>query len=140
MDLKSVVIAAALGLCGFAAFPGHCACPMTASSGSSTTGVRAENGQKLARILAKITPGATTKAQVRSVLGAPWRTVQYNDMDKLEDEIWEYRGTDADGTYRIHIEFDHHDVVRVVGKIPDTTAGGKGTAAKAAPTQSAQTP
>jgi len=61
---------------------------------------------------------------------APWRTVQYNDLDEVENEIWEYRGRDSSGTFRVHIEFDHHDVVRIVGKIPDDVPGGRGTPAK----------
>jgi hypothetical protein len=30
----------------------------------------------------------------------------------------------------VHIEFDKHDTVIIVGKIPDKVAGGKGTPAK----------
>jgi hypothetical protein len=82
-----------------------------------------------AKQYAKLKPGLS-KAQVKSLLGAPWRTIQYNDLDELEDEIWEYRGADANGSYRVHIEFDHHDVVRIVGKIPDNVPGGKGTPAQ----------
>jgi len=77
-------------------------------------------------------PGIS-KAQVKSLLGTPWRTVQYNDEENLEDEIWEYRGRDAKGTFRLHIEFDDRDVARLVAKIPDHVAGGKGTPAKIAP-------
>lgn len=67
--------------------------------------------------------------QVRSLLGNPWRTVQYNDLDEIENEMWEYRGHDAGGPYRLHIEFDAHNVVRIVGKIPDQTRSGAGTSA-----------
>jgi hypothetical protein len=81
------------------------------------------------QILAKVVPGIS-KAQVKSLLGAPWRTVQYNDEEEVENEIWEYRGKDALGTYRVHIEFDQHGTVLIVGKIPDQVAGGKGTPAK----------
>jgi len=79
--------------------------------------------------LTKIKPGVS-KAQVRSWLGAPWRSVQYNDLDEIENEIWEYRGQDASGAYRLHIEFDAHDVVRIVGKIPEQAPGGTGTPAQ----------
>jgi hypothetical protein len=79
-------------------------------------------------LLAKVVPGIS-KAQVKSLLGDPWRTVQYNDLDEVENEIWEYRGKDAHGTYRVHIEFDQHGTVVVVGKIPDAGAP-KGTPAK----------
>jgi SmpA / OmlA family len=109
-----------------AASVGYCGNDVPKPAGSSP--VVAISAQKLAQL----TPGVSTKAQVQSLLGAPWRTVQYNDLDELENEIWEYRGTDAKGSYRIHIEFDHHDVAQIVGKIPDITPGGNGTTAKAA--------
>jgi len=81
------------------------------------------------QVLAKVVPGIS-KTQVKSLLGDPWRTVQYNDEEEIENEIWEYRGKDSHGTYRVHIEFDRHDTVLIVGKIPDKVAGGKGTPAK----------
>jgi outer membrane protein assembly factor BamE (lipoprotein component of BamABCDE complex) len=81
------------------------------------------------KVLAKVVPGIS-KGQVKSLLGDPWRTVQYNDEEEIENEFWEYRGKDTHGTYRVHIEFDKHDVVVIVGKIPDKVAGGKGTPAK----------
>jgi hypothetical protein len=80
------------------------------------------------QVLAKVVPGIS-KGQVRSLLGNPWRTVQYNDLDEIENEFWEYRGKDAHGTYRVHVEFDQHGTVIIVGKIPDKTAAGKGTPA-----------
>lgn len=79
-------------------------------------------------VLAQVVPGVT-KEQVKSLLGAPWRTVQYNDLDQVENQIWEYRGKDAHGTYRVHIEFDAHGKVLIVGKIPDK-ARVKGTPAE----------
>jgi hypothetical protein len=69
------------------------------------------------------------------LLGAPWRTVQYNDEEQVENEIWEYRGEDSNGKFRIHIEFDRHDIVRIVGKIPDDVSGGKGTPARSSSLQ-----
>jgi hypothetical protein len=77
------------------------------------------------QVLAKVVPGIS-KARVKALLGAPWRTVQYNDLDEIENEFWEYRGKDSHGTYRVHIEFDRQGTVLIVGKIPDLT-GGKGT-------------
>jgi hypothetical protein len=88
---------------------------------------------KTAERVAKIVPGKSTKADVRSLLGAPWRTVQYNDLDQLENEIWEYRVGDASGSYRVHIEFDHQDVVHIVGKIPDAASPSNGTPARSSP-------
>jgi hypothetical protein len=83
------------------------------------------------QVLAKVVPGIS-KTQVKSLLGDPWRTVQYNDPDEneSENEFWEYRGKDSHGTYRVHIEFDQRGTVLIVGKIPDKVAGGKGTPAK----------
>ena len=108
-----------------------CCCPLSAA-------FAAENAKPPAgpsvqaidpQVLARVVPGIS-KAQVKSLLGAPWRTVQYNDLDEIENEFWEYRGKDAHGTYRVHIEFDPHGMVLIVAKIPDQVAGGKGTPAK----------
>jgi hypothetical protein len=97
----------------------------------------ASNGAALApQTIAKIVPGQTTKAGVRSLFGAPWRVVQFNDcgeaMDDQADETWEYRGNDAAGGFRLHVEFDDKGVVHLIAKIPDD-AHGKGTIAKVAP-------
>jgi outer membrane protein assembly factor BamE (lipoprotein component of BamABCDE complex) len=115
-------IAAAVVSCGFA---------MSAygQGGAGDSPAGAHIGVVRPRQAAKVIPGMS-KAKVRSLLGAPWRTVQYNDEEEAENEIWEYRGVDSTGRYRIHIEFDRHNIVRIVGKIPDNVAGGKGTAAQ----------
>jgi hypothetical protein len=87
--------------------------------------------------LARVVPGSSTKTEVQSLLGAPWRILQFNDcgmsMPGQADESWDYRGRDAKGTYRVHIEFDDSNVARLVAKIPDHAAGTKGTRAKVAP-------
>jgi outer membrane protein assembly factor BamE (lipoprotein component of BamABCDE complex) len=108
-----------------------CLCPLRLSLAAedakppATTPLQAIDAQ----VLAKVVPGIS-KAQVKLLLGDPWRTVQYNDEEEIENEFWEYRGKDSHGTYRVHIEFDKHDTVVIVGKIPDKVAGGKGTPAK----------
>jgi hypothetical protein len=132
------MFAAGLVLCWLATSAAYCGNEVPNPGNGAAIGVL--SGQKLARRLAKITPGVTTKSEVQSLLGAPWRTVQYNDLEVLADEIWEYRGADSHGPYRIHIEFDHRDVVHIVGKIPENAAGAKGTAAAAAPAKAARTP
>jgi outer membrane protein assembly factor BamE (lipoprotein component of BamABCDE complex) len=90
-----------------------------------------------AATLAQLRPGTSTKAQVQALLGAPWRILQFNDcgmsMPGQADETWDYRGRNAKGTYRVHIEFDDHDVASLVAKIPDRVTGTKGTRAKVAP-------
>jgi outer membrane protein assembly factor BamE (lipoprotein component of BamABCDE complex) len=87
--------------------------------------------------LAQLVPGTSTKAQIQSLLGAPWRILQFNDcgmsMPGQADETWDYRGRNAKGTYRLHIEFDDKDVASLVAKIPDHAVGTKGTRAKVAP-------
>ena len=115
-------VAAALLVLGPAAFCGTAA---------------ADNGALTPQALAKIVPGKTTKTDIESLLGAPWRVVQFNDcgeaMDDQADETWEYRGADANGGFRLHVEFDDSGVVHLIAKIPDAAQGGKGTVAKVAP-------
>jgi hypothetical protein len=128
MDAKTFLAASALA-CTFAAFfcPAHLGVAAEEPKPPAAAPIPAIDPQ----ILAKVVPGIS-KTQVKSMLGDPWRTVQYNDLDenKSENEFWEYRGKDSHGTYRVHIEFDQHDTVLIVGKIPDKVAGTKGTRAK----------
>jgi hypothetical protein len=116
----AVALALALSLC-----PLRSGVAAEAAKAAAGPSVQAIDPQ----ILAKVVPGIS-KGQVQTLLGDPWRTVQYNDLDEIENEFWEYRGKDAHGTYRVHVEFDQHGTVVIVGKIPDKVAGGKGTPAK----------
>jgi hypothetical protein len=117
-------------LVAVAAFPAHSRAD--AAQPAATVGVIGSQQ------LAKIVPGRSTKTDIRSLLGAPWREVQFNDcgmaMDDQADETWEYRGTDSNGGYRIHIEFGDDNRVHLIAKIPDQVIGGKATDAKVAPT------
>ncbi len=107
-----------------------CLCPLSAAFAAEAKAPPAADASSIdPQVLAKVVPGIS-KAQVTSLLGAPWRTVQYNDLDEVENEFWEYRGKDSQGPYRVHIEFDRQGIVLIVGKIPDKEAGGKGTPAK----------
>jgi hypothetical protein len=85
---------------------------------------------------AKIIPGHSTKADIRALFGAPWRVVQFNDcgmpMDGQADETWEYRGADAGGSYRLHVEFGDDGSVSLVAKMPDSRPGNA-TLARTAP-------
>lgn len=87
--------------------------------------------------LAQVKPGSSTKNEVQALLGAPWRILQFNDcgmsMPGQADESWDYRGRNAKGTYRVHIEFDDNNVASLVAKIPDRATGSKGTHARIAP-------
>lgn len=86
--------------------------------------------------LTQIVPGKSTKSDVTSLFGKPWRVVQFNDcgmaMDDQADETWEYRGADSNGAFRIHIEFGDDSVVHLIAKIADHSAGGGATKAEVA--------
>jgi outer membrane protein assembly factor BamE (lipoprotein component of BamABCDE complex) len=86
-----------------------------------------------AAILAKVAPGLTTKTQVEALLGKPWRTTFSDDADEPGPVVWEYRGQDSDGTYRVHIEFDSHDITSLIAKIPDNTGEARARVAKPTP-------
>jgi len=89
-------------------------------------------------ILAKIVPGHTTKAEVEALLGKPWRETELDEEDisypgDPSVEIWEYRGQHARATYRVHIEFDRHDVTTLIAKIPDKAARAEARVANPVP-------
>ncbi|HUJ24261.1 MAG TPA: outer membrane protein assembly factor BamE [Bryobacteraceae bacterium] len=70
-------------------------------------------------MVAKIKVGDTTGAQIRELLGTPWRTNNYGDCNVVDyQETWEYLGHDADGQFKINIEFDDTGIARIVAKIP----------------------
>jgi outer membrane protein assembly factor BamE (lipoprotein component of BamABCDE complex) len=121
-------------LCGLAVCSGAGAGAPLNQGASTGAGTVSE------RKLAQVTPGKSTKTQVKALLGSPWRVVQFNDCGKAmagqSDETWDYRGRDAQGTYRVHIEFDDDGVAHLVAKIPDNVSGDKGTTAKIAPGES----
>jgi hypothetical protein len=103
--IKLCMAAAVLVLCMFTGLSPHAG---TAQAPGTI------NAQRLARVI----PGIS-KARVKELLGVPWRTVQYNDLDELENEFWEYRGKDAQGSYRIHIEFDPKGIAVIVARVPE---------------------
>ena len=80
--------------------------------------------------LAKVMPGKTTKAEVETLLGQPWRTTNYGEVGEDEPgheppEVWEWRGRDSqNGLYRVHIEFNPKGIVTNVGKVPEKTGTG----------------
>ncbi len=73
-----------------------------------------------AATLSEIDPGHTTQAEVKALLGPPWRDTN-ESRGYADADIWEYRGQDADGTYRIHIDFNGQNIVTLIAKIPDKT-------------------
>jgi hypothetical protein len=86
-----------------------------------------------AATLANVTPGQTTKTEIEALLGKPWRTTFSDDADEPGPVVWEYRGEDSDGTYRVHIEFDDHDITTLIAKIPDRTGEAPARVAKPTP-------
>jgi hypothetical protein len=87
-------------------------------------------------VLARVVPGRTTKAQVRALLGEPWRDTRHGDEEHPANDVWDYRGRGADGTYLVHIEFDQRDIARLVAKIPEKSGVGVATVAKDPPSSS----
>jgi outer membrane protein assembly factor BamE (lipoprotein component of BamABCDE complex) len=131
MRIQMLVYCAGLGLCFLSASAARC------EDGWATAIPPPRADSISAAKLAQLKPGISTKTQVQSLLGAPWRILQFNDcgmsMPGQADETWDYRGRNAKGTYRVHIEFDDSNVARLVAKIPDHVAGTKGTRALTAP-------
>lgn len=65
--------------------------------------------------------------QVRALLGTPWRITNVNDdADDDVGDVWEYRGHDAGGTYKFHVEYDLHGRVVVAAKVADVAADIRG--------------
>ncbi len=129
MRTKSFALGTLAALWSFAAVAGQPANVAPSPAGSLS---REQIGA-----LGKIVPGRSTKADMRARFGEPWRIVQFNDcgeaMDDQQDETWEYRGADAKGGFRLHVEFNDDGTVHLFAKIPDQAPGGAGTAAKVEP-------
>jgi hypothetical protein len=129
MRAKSFAVAALAALWSLAAVAAQAANVAPSPAGSLS---REQIGE-----LGKIVPGRSTKADMRALFGEPWRIVQFNDcgeaMDDQADETWEYRGGDAKGGFRLHVEFNDDGTVHLLAKIPDQAPGGAGTAAKVEP-------
>ena len=124
--MKNVITATALAICALAAVAG------------TPGGVLPAAGVVTERAVVEVIPGRSTKGQVESKLGKPLRIVQFTDCGHSTaqpgqtDETWDYRGKNADGPYRLHIEFGDDGVATLVAKIPEH-AEGKGYAAQVAP-------
>jgi outer membrane protein assembly factor BamE (lipoprotein component of BamABCDE complex) len=70
-------------------------------------------------MVAKINVGASTGAQLKEMLGTPWRTTNYGDCNPIDyQELWEYLGRDTNGPFKITVEFDEAGIARLVAKTP----------------------
>jgi outer membrane protein assembly factor BamE (lipoprotein component of BamABCDE complex) len=72
----------------------------------------------------KIKVGTSTQDEVKDLLGTPWRITNYGETycgcrHTEPQEVWDYRGADASGGYKFHLEFDDEGIVRIAAKIPD---------------------
>jgi outer membrane protein assembly factor BamE (lipoprotein component of BamABCDE complex) len=124
MTAKWALPAVAFTLCWIAASAGYCA---------NTAADPGQDRDFSAATLAKVTPGETTKTQIEALLGQPWRTTFSDDADEPGPVVWEYRGQDPNGTYRVHIEFDSHNITTLIAKIPDSTGEAPARVAKTPP-------
>ena len=74
----------------------------------------------------RFSPAIPPKPKFESLLGRPWRETELDEEDVYPGsssvEVWEYRGRDSHGTYRVHIEFDKNAVTTLIASIPDKTA------------------
>jgi hypothetical protein len=86
-----------------------------------------------AATLARVVPGRTTKTQVRTLLGEPWRDMHHGDEENPANDVWDYQGHDASGSYLVHIEFNPHNVVTLIAKIPEKAGFGVATVVKDPP-------
>ena len=67
--------------------------------------------------LSRITPGTTTSAQVRELLGPPLRVARF---DRMQREVWEYRRYENPTDDRqIAVQFSTDGVVREVLALKD---------------------
>jgi hypothetical protein len=129
MRLKPFAITTFAAACSLAAIGAQAGNPAPSPAGGLT--------QRQIGALGKIVPGQSSKADIKALLGEPWRVVQFNDcgeaMDGQDDETWEYRGADAGGGFRLHIEFNADGTVHLFARMPEAASGGAGTAAKVEP-------
>jgi outer membrane protein assembly factor BamE (lipoprotein component of BamABCDE complex) len=67
--------------------------------------------------VAKIQVGVTTAQQIKELLGSPYSKTNYGDCNPVDyREFWEYVGHDANGIFKIHIDFDEAHIARLIAK------------------------
>lgn len=147
--LKWLVLAFSVPLCSMSASIAHAGgdasrpAKPAVNEGSAQAGTRADVRLKQKNV-AKIKVGSSTDADVKALLGAPWRTTNYGESHcgcyhHDMQEVWEYRGLDSSGRYTLHIEFDDQGLARIVAKIPDGSGvagrGGKNPGSRPAAAQ-----
>ncbi|HEY6309036.1 MAG TPA: outer membrane protein assembly factor BamE [Candidatus Angelobacter sp.] len=83
-------------------------------------------------MVAKIKVGSSTREKVAELLGTPWRVVNDEDCHPVDyqGETWEYLGHDADGSFKVSVQFDTAGIARLISK---STAKGPVVVLAAAP-------
>lgn len=89
-------------------------CAFSAAAAPPQAGTPAAGDVLLANV-AKIKVGEMSGAQIKDLLGAPFRTTNDGDCNPVDyQEKWEYLGRDANGLFKIHIEFDDAGIARII--------------------------
>src|SRR5208282_4611515 len=87
-------------------------CTFTVAAEPPRAGEAATSDVSLANV-AKIEVGNSTREQIKELLGTPYRMTNYGDCSPMDyQEFWEYVGHDANGIFKIHIEFDDAGIAR----------------------------
>jgi hypothetical protein len=111
MKSKFLLVALSIGLLG--AFSTASDAPKPATPATTAT------HELTMDMVAKIKVGTATGAQLKELLGAPFRTTNYGDCNPVDyQEIWEYLGRDAGGTFKITVWFDEANIARIVARTP----------------------
>lgn len=93
----------------------------TLNGGGSAGGQTCHREVILANV-AKIRVGFSNREQIKELLGSPFRATNDGDCNPVDyQEKWEYLGHDANGMFKIDIEFDEAGIARIVAK--DTKKG-----------------
>lgn len=68
-------------------------------------------------MVAKIKVGSSSRAEVTELLGSPWRLTNDGDCHPVNyQETWEYLGRDADGNFKINVQFDEAGIARLISR------------------------
>jgi outer membrane protein assembly factor BamE (lipoprotein component of BamABCDE complex) len=77
------------------------------------------SGLELMKKIAELKVGASTRDDVRKLLGDPFRSTNDADCEaKQYGESWDYAVTDTDSSFLIHITFSDKGTVSLIAKIP----------------------
>lgn len=91
-------------------------CPLLLA-GCAGSGVQAGGQGPDTQTLSRITPGETTSAQIRELLGPPLRVTRF---DRMQRDVWEYRRyEDPTDERQVAVQFSGDGIVREVVVLKD---------------------